>query len=451
MQLKKFGNVSGALAAASCALLGTPAKAQEDWQFDTALLYYAESDDRVKATEGIFAAKKAFDYGEFLDLKVTIDVLTGASPTGAVPQPTIQTYTRPSGRGAYQTPAGNLPLDDTFKDTRLQLNGQWTQPWGENYTVSSGLHFSREYDYTAMGFNATLAKELFDKNTTLSAGLSYSRDTISPEGGRPIPMISVSNTGDINYTEDKRSIGQSQKPIDPYANALSDDEYEVHPDHVKTRQPGDGEKDIVDLLFGWTQVINRRMLLQFNYSLSRSDGYQTDPFKMLSVVDTDGLSQRHVYENRPQERTKHSFYWQTKYHFDQVIADVSYRYMLDDWEINSHTIDTRFRIPFGEGHYIEPHVRYYRQQAAEFYQPFINQSDPLPTYASADYRIGAFDAITIGAKYGMKLPSGNSFAVRLEYYNQSSDNQGFTLPGVLNDYSLDPSISAVILQLSYSY
>lgn len=429
MQLKKFAKITGSLAGASCALLGIEANATEDepWQFDTALLYYDESSGRVKATEGIIAAKKTFDYGQFLDLKVTIDSLTGASPTGAVPQPAVQTFTRPSGRGSYQVNSGETPLDNTFKDTRLQLNGQWTQPWQEQYNISSGLHVSKEYDYTSLGVNSSIAKDLNNKNTTISAGLSYAYDIIDPEGGRPIPLASVVTT------------------------TVPNNSGEYNQAHAMTRQKGNGKKQTLDLLFGLTQVINRQMLMQFNYSFSNSRGYQTDPFKMLSVIDNQGLSQNHRYESRPDKRNKHSVYWQTKYHFTQVILDTSYRYMRDDWSLDSHTLDTRIRYPLSDNLYIEPHIRYYRQTAVEFYYPFLNAIEPQPNYATADYRLGALNTYTLGVKAGLSLPSGKKMSVRLEYYTQKPDTDNIERPGVLGDYRLNPQVNAIIVQLGLSF
>ncbi|NQZ07889.1 MAG: DUF3570 domain-containing protein, partial [Algicola sp.] len=246
MQLKKFTKVTGLLATASCALLGTSTQAQvqeqDDWQFDTAFLYYGESDARVKAGEGIFSARKAFDTDEYLDLKITFDTLTGASPTGAVPQPTVQTYTRPSGEGSYQVEPGVTPLDDTFKDTRVQLNAQWTQPVADDYIVSTGAHFSKEFDYLSLGFNGTIARDFNQKNTTVSAGFSFSHDSITPEGGRPFAFASM-----------------------PTGTGENDDDDGGEDEHDRTRQNGDGTKNIVDVLFGVTQVINRQTIMQFNY------------------------------------------------------------------------------------------------------------------------------------------------------------------------------------------
>ena len=44
-------------------------------------------------------------------------------------------------------------------------------------------------------------------------------------------------------------------------------------------------RNIIDLLFGVTQVIDRSSLFQVNLTLSESDGYMTDPYKIVSLVD----------------------------------------------------------------------------------------------------------------------------------------------------------------------
>ena len=138
-----------------------------------------------------------------------------------------------------------------------------------------------------------------------------------------------------------------------------------------TRRTDSDDKTTADIMLGFTQVINRRMLMQFNYSYSKVDGYLSDPFKVLSLVDDNGIAQDYRYENRPDSRVKQSLFAQTKYHFEQNVVDVSYRYMWDDWKLDSHTIDSKLRIPLSNTSYIEPHIRFYQQTAANFYQPFL--------------------------------------------------------------------------------
>ena len=426
-------NISSALAAATCALLASPivhaAESDELWKFDTALMYYGET-DRVTAVEGIFSATKDFGNEHIFSGKVTIDGLTGASATGAVAQPTAQTFTRPSGNGNYVTPAGQTPLDDTFHDTRLQLTGQWTQPIAENMRASGGLNFSNEYDYLSIALNGSLAYDLNQKNTTLSLGLSYAFDSIKPEGGIPKALAAVV----INPNPDEK-----------------DNNAEFENAYANTRLTDSETKDTVDVLLGVTQVINRRWLMQFNLGLSVIDGYTTDPFKVLSVVNNEGLTQALVYENRPDQRTRNSFYWQSKYAMDFGVADISYRFATDDWKIDSHTIDSRLRINLSDTTYIQPHFRYYQQGAAEFFRPFLMEDESLPEFASADYRLGEMTAYTLGLKYGMELDNGDELAFRLEYYQQSPKNAGFSEPGALQEQDLYPSVKAIIAQVSYRF
>lgn len=431
-------SIGAALAAATCALLGAPVanagESDELWKFDTALMYYGET-DRVTAVEAIIAATKDFGDEHIFSGKVTIDGLTGASATGAVAQPTAQTFTRPSGEGNYVTPAGETPLDDTFHDTRLQLTANWTQPIADNMRATGGINFSNEYDYLSFAVNGSLAYDLNQKNTTLSLDLSYAFDTIKPEGGIPLALSSV--------------------VINP--NGAGDNEQENEnnsefADDFNLSRVGDSDnKDTIDVMVGVTQVINRRMLMQFNYGLSMVDGYTTDPFKYLSVVNEQGLTQDLRYENRPTQRTRNSFYWQTKYAMDFGVADISYRFATDDWKVDSHTIDSRLRINLTDSSYIQPHLRYYQQAAAEFYRPFLLEDATLPEFVSADYRLGEMTAYTVGLKYGMTLDNGNELAFRLEYYQQTPKNAGFSEPGVLQDVDLYPSLKAVIAQVSYRF
>ena len=428
---KKSKNIKAALGLATMALLGTPVIAQEAataqpseakklldfsaWKFDAAVLFYSEA-DRVSAVEAVINGKREFEDEHFLNLKFTVDTLTGASANGAVAQPNIQTFTRPSGKGSFETPAGETPLDDTFRDTRVQINGQWTQPIAQDMTLSSGAHLSKEFDYLSLGINSNLAVDFNQKNTTASVGFSYFNDTFTPYGGIPAPLTTVPKVG-----IDKLSMGSSDS------------------------------KTTTDMLFGLTQIINRRMITQFNYSYSVVDGYLNDPFKGVSLVDNAGISQNFIYESRPAKRTKQSIFAQTKYHFDSSIVDLSYRYLWDDWKIKSHTVDSKWRIELNNGYYIEPHARYYTQTAANFFKPFITQQPNIGSYVSADYRIGEMETYTLGAKVGMALNSGNELAFRFEYYHQAPKNAGFEQIGVLADQDLYEPINAFMFQINYSF
>ncbi|MES9990391.1 MAG: DUF3570 domain-containing protein [Candidatus Thiodiazotropha sp.] len=427
MQLKKQKQIRATLTAATCSLLGVQggeaAAEAGDWDFDSAVLFYSEV-DRVTAIEPVITAQRDFGDERKLNLKMVFDSLTGASANGATPSDQPQTFTKPSGEGSYTTDADETPLDDTFKDFRVALSSQWEQPLNRDYKTSFGANFSAEYDYLSLSINASLSRDFNKRNTTLSAGLSVANDTISPDGDIPIGFSSM-------------VVDSGQAGFDQAFDA--------------TRESGEDTKTTVDLIFGLTQVISRQTLMQLSYSLSDASGYLTDPFKIISVVGSDGRPLDYRYEHRPDSRLKHGLYWQLKHHFTRDILDLSYRFYTDDWDITSHTIDVRYRWIFDPNHFIEPHFRYYSQSEADFYQRFFRQGEPLPEFASADYRLGELTGITVGLKYGLKLANQREMSLRMEYYLQSGENKDGSAPGILSEMDLFPDVEAIILQFSYNF
>lgn len=427
-------SVSATLAAATCALLGTtaaaPVDAQEEprWDFNTSLLYYGEDENRVQDASFKSIVRRLFADDRTLTLGLTVDTLTGATPSGAIRQDGPQSFTRPSGSSAYTEPAGKLPLDDTFRDTRVAITAGWQQPAGEKGLISAGFSASKEYDYLHTGVNASYAHDFNNRNTTVSAGFAFASDSIEPVGGAPMPFTNMLDVGDTS------------------------------------NRTGDKDKDVLDVVFGVTQVVSKNLLLQANYSLSQSDGYLNNPYKVLSLVDgvsgdtlpripgpNGGPSGEFLFENRPDERTQHSLYTQAKYFMNGKVLDASYRYMTDDWEIDSHTLDVRYRWPVGDSSYIEPHVRYYTQSEAEFYRLSIDDSAPLPQFASSDYRLGNFDAITAGLKYGWKTRNDNDMSLRVEWYMQSGTVPATQLIGNQAGRDNYPDLNALIVQFSYRF
>lgn len=434
-----FKKIAPALAAASCSLLGiSDAIAQEDngeWKFDVATLIYAEPDSRVTAAEPVFNATKTYTDGETLNVKLVFDTLTGASPNGATPSDTAQTFTRPSGNGQYTADANESPLDDTFKDTRGALSGSWTAPINRDWEYTVGAYGSKEYDYLSLGLNGGLKHYFNQKNTALNFGLAFSADAIEPEGGNPVGLARMATPDTASF----------------------DSDYDA------SRADNSDNKTIIDAMFGVTQVINTKTIMQFNYGLSLSDGYLNDPFKVLSVIDTtaganyggnyqDGGNNVYLYESRPDSRMKHTLFWQTKYALDNGdVIDGSYRFMLDDWGISSHTLDFRYRWQLGES-YLEPHLRYYMQSEADFYKRYLTSDEYTANSikeASSDERLSDMSAYTVGLKYGYKLSKTKEFNVRAEYYMQShSGDNGF---GKLASQDLYPDSNAIIFQVSYSF
>lgn len=427
-----FRPIGTPLAAATCALLGhaVPGEvmAQElmPWEIDSSLLIYSESDGRVQDNSINVRARKEMREEKFLTLNLGLDSLTGASPSGAVPANSVQTFTSPSGNSQYRVQPGAPALDTSFHDSRVAISADWQMPIQRLSLLSVGASVSDEFDYTHTGVSAQFARDFNNRNTTLSFGVALANDTISPVGGSPLPLAPM--------------LGLQNQ----------------------TNKRGDQSKDVTDFLIGLTQVVSRHTIVQLNYSLSQSDGYLSDPYKVLSVVDPvtgnpvagpagSGLF-RYLFESRPSTRDKQSIYGLIKRDFDGNVLEASYRYMTDDWGVDSHTLELRYRWNLGDNQrYFQPHVRFYQQTAADFYRTVLFNGAPLPTFASADHRLGEFDGLTFGVKYGQATQRGGEWSARLEYYTQTGDPAPGSAVGALAGYDLYPDLNAVIAQFSYKF
>ena len=445
MQLKKSRrSVQSALMAASCALIAAPAiRAQSaddsvagDWQADSALLYYKENQGRVQAIEPVVSLAKDFGDEHVLGLKLTYDSLSGGSPNGALPSHTAQTfatpsgssltaptggtqtYTTPSGREVaqlervtlYTTPPGGIPLDPNFHDQRIALSASWQQPLGAATRFTAGADLSHEMDFMSAGANAALAHDFNNKNTTLSLGANFEADAIRPIGGVPI----------------------------------------AGSDYVLLEKGGNETKTVGGGQLGLTQVFSRYWLAQLNYSYDSARGYQTDPYKILSVIDAGGNAIGYRFEARPSARARQSLYLENKFAIGRDVLDLSLRYLKDDWGIRSQTAELRYRWELANGAYVEPHVRYYKQTAADFYSLYLNAADALPQFMSADPRLASFKGTTFGVKLGLPLSDSSELSVRVEQYQQTAQDVPLAF-GQLQGLDLNPGLKSLVVQFGFRF
>lgn len=441
LQLKKSVSIRDALTLATCSLLGaqsTVVSAEEDdvdWIFDSAVLDYAEK-GRVQVFEPVISLKKNYQIDESVDYRFVFDSMTGASPNGATPTDSVQVFTGASGQSGYSVPANQTPQRE-FTDQRVAVSFTSQKPIDRLRRRINGGAISVEKDYISFGLNTSYMKDINNKLTTLTAGVGVNLDLVMPSGGAPEALVNVNAPTQEGEGDD------------------DDDEGEGGEDDAEL-------KTIVDLLFGITQIVNSHTLMQFNYSRGFINGYLTDPYKVVSVVNgvtgepaiTPGTPEGtmlNVYynEKRPDTRNTNSIFWKTVYQIGDDVIRVAYRYFWDDWAINSHTIDFQYRLELGRNFYIQPHYRYYTQTAADFYRHSIVEG-PKPEYVSADFRLGEFVSRTIGLKIGMVTSGKSNFNIRVERFEQTGDSYPQNAIGVQKNFDLYPTLVATTVQIAYS-
>lgn len=166
---------------------------------------------------------------------------------------------------------------------------------------------------------------------------------------------------------------------------------------------------------------------------------------------TEGPGGLYRFESRPDSRTRQALFAEIKHYLAGKVLDVSYRFMVDDWDMQSHTLDTHLRWPIASSSYLEPHVRYYTQSAVDFYRVSLLDGQPLPQHASADSRLGDMQGLTVGLKYGHETAAGNEWSARIELYRQTGDIPAGQLVGNQLGREQFPDLDAIIAQFSYRF
>lgn len=400
-------SIKDKLRLATCSLLATSGNTvaesiENAWEVDSSYLYYSE-EDRVTVNKLIGTAKGFVSPKNTASIGVVFDTMTGATPSGAVKNENPLTSTGASGGTGVGGSTAAAALSD-FDDTRVGVSLDWLHEHSRTFNINYNGAFSVENDYQSISGAVTANKETDDRATKFSLGLALTYDTIFRTGTRTTP-----------------------EPISEVEDDLS---------------RGEGEKSSTDLIAGITQVINRRTVAQFNLAVGISNGYLTDPYKVFSVVDANGIEFEQYYESRPDSRLKWSFTTNLNHKLfpSNNNMHLSYRFYSDDWEVQSHTLDYKYRFNFKDTNYLEPHLRMYTQSQAKFYQNSVSATpgDPvvLPEFISADSRLDEMSSATAGLTYGNNSPDSD-FRIRLEYLHQSFENSEFD------------TNKAIIFQISY--
>jgi hypothetical protein len=166
-----------------------------------------------------------------------------------------------------------------------------------------------------------------------------------------------------------------------------------------------GRRQTTDYLLGVTQVLTPVDIVQSNLTYSAGGGDFNDPYKVL--------------DKRPDSRE--ALAWLTRYRHWMTGLDAAihldYRYYRDTWDVHAHSLEASWYQPVDEHWIVRPSLRYYTQDAARF---FSNQFPPrhFGDIYSADARLGAFGAVTVGLKLSRQFDPDTRIDLLAERYEQ---------------------------------
>lgn len=324
-----------------CVLGGRVARAQSSVELK--YLFYNESDGRTRVQNPMFLLHQ--DLGETLgqvDLLLSHDSISGASPTGGYPTLSVTTTTSASGITSTNA-AGRIPMVQ-YTDERKSEGLSYSRRIGAHLPTVDLSH-SVEKDYISSSVGLSDAWTMFQGRGTLHYGLSQSNDTVAPVTG--------------TLRSPKKTRGYS---------------------------------------LGWTWVLGESDLLDIGVSRMSLRGDLTEPYLIVPVGSTT------LGESRPDTRQRDAVFLKHGHYFDWDGAlKTSYRFYRDDWGIRAHTLNFVYDQHLDDSLLLSPEVRFYSQSAASFYGAQFASSQP---FMSADYRLSAFSSIQLGCSVSVDLADG---------------------------------------------
>ena len=309
-------------------------------------------------------------------------------------------------------------------ETRKQGDFKLTHEWDEA-ALNLGGGISIERDYESRFGNIGGRWDLNQKRTALNLDLSYTNsDTSAIVNHDTLPYIDI----------DAYKLGGQVETLPSKADANV-----IH-----------GNRQDWSTHFGVSQVLNKDALVSADVGYTRSTGYLANPYKAVSVVFIDPTQQagvptgvyrgqlRALLEQRPNERNQWNLggrYVQFINAFDAALH-FDYRFSADDWGIQAHTFESDWVQPLGRGWSVTPRVRYYSQDAADFYTPWLVSRQPynpvfdangnkiklaynpnkLPANFSSDQRLSGFGTLSGGIAVSKQFTKGISLETGFEYY-----------------------------------
>lgn len=290
-------------------------------------------------------------------------------------------------------------LSTASPETRKQGDFKLGYEWDEA-ALDIGGGISTERDYESRFGSVSGRLDFNQKLTSLNLGLSYTNsDTNAILDHDATPYIYDTSSGLRAYNSTSTN---SQIELEGGNRVLT------------------GNRQDWATTLGLTQVLNKNALIETGVGYTRSTGYLANPYKAVETVfinpeqTGDILSGLAIglLEKRPDERNQLTANMRYVQYIDGLDASVhfDYRFFHDDWGINAHTFEADWSQPLGHGWTVTPRIRYYSQDAADFYTPYqvSLQSYSRPAVDANGNRILLnADAPNNGLEYVYDPSSGN--------------------------------------------
>ncbi len=351
-----------AFALYSAWIISLPASQADETKVEYLFESYDESDQRIDVLSQYYDLQHRFAQGTHIGARYVIDALSGATPSGTYQQ--------------WQGTPDFVHMKDERRSIGLTL-GQKSQ----QHDVTFEFVQSNESDYISNSYALSDSLEMNDKNTVISAGVSYLDDVLR---GRPGVTANRVNKG----------------------------------------------KHSLNLALGVSQILDKDTVIDCNLSYGEAKGYLSDPYKSITQFLDDPLiaglkNADQFYENRPSERDTASIKCSLRHYFSDVDGALqsSYRLFGDGNGLTSHTVDLTWHQQVTSRWMVSPFVRFYEQTEANYYYPYLlnnitpsNRPSGNRPYYSSDYRLAALQTFHYGFSLDWMISPDFKITGKIEHY-----------------------------------
>ena len=368
------------------ALLASMALEAQDY-VSVEYLQYNENQNRSSISAPSITINKDFGTDYTLNASLVVDMVSGASQTyydDSYDGVSGASYDASSGASVF---ARGLNINNanikygniSYDDERVAWSTLVTKRFENRDELSVGISRSEEHDFYSSEASVKYAHWLNDsKNNSLSFGVSYQSNEI-------LQFCSEVTVDGCSGASRKR------------------------------------EADAINTQMSFSQNIDMYSTLKLGVFYAKDSGYLDNPY--LNVVrnyEANGASDV-VGERRPDSKEAYGAIAQYANALnDEITIHLNYRYYKDDWQTQSHTIDSDLYYEFNNDWLFKIGLRHYQQSEAYFYNSSPTYfTDEL--YASSDQRLSDFNAQTYKSALRYKINDDVSVNFGANFYVQSTD------------------------------
>ncbi|MDD9969794.1 MAG: DUF3570 domain-containing protein [Myxococcales bacterium] len=147
-----------------------------------------------------------------------------------------------------------------------------------------------------------------------------------------------------------------------------------------------------------TQILDPRTYLDLILEGRSMVGYHASPYRTVPIRVPQSTGITRLPEATPEIRMASAARVRVRRAIlDDLFLHVSYRYYLDDWEIDSHTVYALLLWQAAPSLRVGGSARGYLQSAASFHSPrYLAQEGDAPRFRTADRLLGAMDSWQVG-------------------------------------------------------